>query len=117
MSEEIFILEKNDQVIFLTGEEGFIDEYIQYKITGAHSPYHQVFWIREANEVIFFGADDAPQLQEMKHRFVAKYDLDGKKAMQLRLQWWQQGNDEDWSFLFYHDVKQPMYKSLEAGNL
>jgi hypothetical protein len=32
----------------------------------------------------FFGGDDAPQLQQMKHRFVAKYDFDGKKAMELR---------------------------------
>ena len=111
MTDEISILEKNKQVTFLTEEQGFIDNYIHYKITGAHSPFHQVFWIKEANEIIFFGADDAPQLQQMKHRFIAKYDFDGKRAMELRTQWWQQGQDEGWTFLFYHDVKQPMYKS------
>ncbi len=61
-----------------------IDDYIHYEITGAHSPHHQVFWIKENEETIFFGGDDAPQLQQMKHRFVAKYDFDGKKAMELR---------------------------------
>ena len=61
-----------------------IDDYIHYEVTGAHSPYHQVFWIKENDETIFFGGDDAPQLQQMKHRFVAKYDFDGKKAMELR---------------------------------
>ncbi len=45
----------------------------------------------------------------MKHRFVAKYDYDGKKAMELRTQWWQQGMNEGWIFLFYHDVKNPLY--------
>ena len=116
MAEEISILERNNQVIFLNEEQGFIDDYIQYKITGAHSPYHQVFWIKENNEVIFFGADDAPQLQQMKHRFIAKYDYNGKLAMELRTQWWQKGKDNNWTFLFYHDVKQPTYINQKDKN-
>ena len=89
---------------------GYIDDYIRYEVTGAHSPWHQVFWIEEEGEVLFFGGDDAPQLQQMKHRFAAKYDYDGKKAMELRQEWWQKGNKEGWTFLFYHDIKTPVYK-------
>jgi hypothetical protein len=89
---------------------GIIDNYIHYEITSAHSPFHQVFWIKENNEIIFFGGDDAPQLQQMKHRFIAKYDYDGKKCMELRRKWWEQGQQEKWIFLFYHDVKNPVYK-------
>ncbi|MBS1626515.1 MAG: MBL fold metallo-hydrolase [Bacteroidetes bacterium] len=111
MSEEIAVLQNNKQVHWLTENSGLIDEYIQYQITAAHSPYHQVFWIKEANEIIFFGGDDAPQLQQMKSRFIAKYDYDGKKCMQLRQQWWQQGQLENWQFLFYHDIKMPIYKN------
>lgn len=107
--EELTALQNNEQVTLLEGN-GMIDEYIQYEITGAHSPHHQVFWIKENEEIIFFGADDAPQLQQMKHRFAAKYDYDGKKAMELRQQWWQQGEKEKWTFLFYHDVKNPVWK-------
>jgi hypothetical protein len=66
-----------------------------------------VFWIKENNEIIFFGGDETPQLNQLKNRFVAKYDFDGKKAMELRQQWWQQGEQENWTFLFYHDVKNP----------
>ena len=108
--DELETLKSSDNVVWLQEDEGAIDEYIQYKITGAHSPFHQVFWIKEGEETIFFGADDAPQLQQMKHRFVAKYDHDGKKAMELRRQWWQQGEEENWTFLFYHDVKNPVYR-------
>ena len=115
MTEEISILESNKQVVFLSETEGFIDDYIQYKTTGAHSPHHQVFWVKENNEVIFFGADDAPQLQQMKHRFVAKYDYNGKRAMELRSQWWQQGREENWTFLFYHDVKIPFAKNNSSS--
>jgi hypothetical protein len=43
----------------------------------------------------------------MKNRFIAKYDFDGKKSMELRNQWWEQGKKEHWTFLFYHDIKSP----------
>lgn len=106
--EELGPLKNSENVILLKEDEGMIDDYIHYKITGAHSPYHQVFWIKENEKVVFFGGDDAPQLQQMKHRFVAKYDHDGKKAMELRRSWWEQGQKEKWTFLFYHDVKNPV---------
>lgn len=114
LTDEFSLLEQNSQSVFLTEQEGNIDGYINYKVTGAHSPHHQVFWIKENNETIFFGADDAPQLQQMKHRFVAKYDFNGKKAMELRPEWWEQGNKEDWTFLFYHDVKTPFTKNTQV---
>jgi glyoxylase-like metal-dependent hydrolase (beta-lactamase superfamily II) len=110
ITEDLEGLKNASQVKWLTDDEGTIDDYISYKLTGAHSPWHQVFTIKENNETIFFGGDDAPQLQQMKHRFVAKYDYDGKKAMELRRTWWEQGEKEKWTFLFYHDVKNPSYK-------
>jgi glyoxylase-like metal-dependent hydrolase (beta-lactamase superfamily II) len=110
ITEELELLKNNSSINLLKDDEGDIDGYIHYKLTGAHSPFHQVFWIREENETVFFGGDDAPQLQQMKHRFVAKYDHDGKRAMELRREWWQQGEKENWTFLFYHDVKNPSFK-------
>ncbi|MEY2918489.1 MAG: hypothetical protein RIS73_2203 [Bacteroidota bacterium] len=104
---EFEILGESDKVIFTQGN-GIIDEYIRYEVTGGHSPHHQVFWIEEDGKKIFFGADVAPQLQQMKSRFVAKYDYDGKLCMELRQQWWQQGQQEKWTFLFYHDIKTPV---------
>lgn len=110
ITKEFTILKNHSQVVWLNGN-GIIDNYIRYEITAAHSPFHQVFWMDEDNEIIFFGADDAPQLQQMKNKFIAKYDFDGKKCMQLRQQWWQEGNDKHWTFLFYHDIKIPVYKN------
>ena len=89
--------------------DGVLNEYIRYQVTGAHSKYHQVFWIEENGELVFFGEDDAPQLHQMKKRFTAKYDYDGKKAMEFRQTWWEQGKKENWKFLFYHDLKTPVY--------
>lgn len=112
---EIEALQHSQQVHWLDADEGTIDGYIHYQHTGAHSSHHQVFWIREGAEVFFFGGDDAPQLQQMKVRYKTKYDFNPDKAMQLRQQWWQQGNEEGWTFLFYHDIKTPWYKRM--GNV
>ena len=109
ITEELECLRNNGQVELLDGE-GLIDGYIHYQVSGAHSPHHQVFRITEGEEIIFFGGDEAPQLQQMKHRFVAKYDFNGKKAMELRQEWWEQGQKEKWTFLFYHDVKHPVWR-------
>ena len=108
--QELSALKNSPHVVLLKDDAGFIDDYIQYKITGAHSPFHQVFWIKENDQTIFFGGDDAPQLQQMKHRFTAKYDFNGKLAMELRREWWQRGQNENWTFLFYHDIKTPVVK-------
>ncbi len=108
MTDEFAILGNSTQVAWLDGD-GLIDNYIKHEVTSAHSPFHQVFWIEENGEVLFFGGDDAPQLQQMKSRFVAKYDFNGKKCMELRQQWWEQGTRENWKFMFYHDIKTPVF--------
>lgn len=106
---DFLLLERYGQLV-LTEDEGILDNYIHYKVTGAHSPFHQIFKITEGNETIFFGGDVASQLQQMKSRFKAKYDYDGEAAMNLRQAWWQQGEKEKWTFLFYHDIKYPVFK-------
>ena len=105
--EYIEIMEGNDRVVLLD-DEGIIDGYIRHAFSGGHSPFHQVFWIEEAGETIFFGGDESPQLQQMKTRFVAKYDHDGRKATALRQIWWEEGKAGKWQFLFYHDIKSPV---------
>ena len=109
ITDELGPLKQSSKVVLLNGN-GVLDGYIKYEVTGAHSPHHQVFTIVDAGETIFFGADDAPQLHQMRHKFAAKYDHDGKLAMQLRQQWWERGAKENWTFLFYHDIKTPVWK-------
>jgi glyoxylase-like metal-dependent hydrolase (beta-lactamase superfamily II) len=110
IQDDLEALRDSHQVHLLTADEGDIDGYITYRHTGAHSPHHQAFWIREGEETIFFGGDDAPQLQQMKIRYKTKYDFNPDLATELRQQWWEQGNNEGWTFLFYHDIKTPTYR-------
>lgn len=107
---ELEVLKNNPRVNWLEGDCGWIDDYIEYRQTGAHSPKHQVFWIYEGGETVFFGGDDAPQLQQMKVRYKTKYDFNPDLAMNLRRQWWEEGNQKGWTFLFYHDINTPTYQ-------
>ncbi len=109
-TEDIEPLLATQQVKWIDGEKGTIDGYIHYTHSGGHSPYHIVFLIDDGKDKVFFGGDEAPQLKQLKMRYVAKYDYNGKKAMQLRETYAEQGKAEDWQFLFYHDVKIPVSK-------
>lgn len=106
--EDFSLLNTSDKLVLLENK-GKIDDNIYYEMSGAHSPYHTVFWIKEDMEIIFYGGDVAPQLQQMKNKFIAKYDFDGRTGMELRLKWWEQGKLEHWKFLFYHDIKTPSF--------
>ena len=112
---QVGILEGFSGTVWLTEDKGIIDNLIHYEITGGHCEFHQAAWVKENEEIIFFGADVAPQLQQMKSRFVAKYDLEGKKSLEYRQLWWEEGNKEGWTFAFYHDISQPTYKT--AGQI
>lgn len=114
-TDEIKPLLHSPQVQLLHDDTGVIDETIFYQHTGGHSPQHQAFWIKEDGHTIFFGGDVAPQLQQMKVRYKTKYDHDPQRAMELRQQWWQQGAQEGWAFLFYHDIKNAVYGPLSPA--
>ena len=107
-TEQIEPLLTSPQINWLTGVEGDIDGYISYYHSGGHSPQHIVFLIEDGDDKIFFGGDEAPQLKQMKIKYIAKYDYDGKKAMMLREQYAEQGKAANWQFLFYHDVGTPV---------
>jgi glyoxylase-like metal-dependent hydrolase (beta-lactamase superfamily II) len=108
-------LRTDDRLVLLDGE-GWLAGSIRYMPSGGHSPHHQVFWIVSRGETLFFGGDEAPQLQQMRFPYVAKYDFDGRRAREWRREWWQKGREEGWTFLFYHDVKSPIFReSISHG--
>nr|WP_294896273.1 MBL fold metallo-hydrolase [uncultured Pedobacter sp.] len=99
---EIFdVLQRSGQVVFLEGD-GKINDEISYEVTGGHTEFHQVFHIEENGEHIFFGADIVPEPEQLQRRFIAKYDLDGRKAMELRIEYGKKAVEGNWTCLFYH---------------
>jgi glyoxylase-like metal-dependent hydrolase (beta-lactamase superfamily II) len=92
---------------WLDGDSGYVTDHVQFFHTGGHSPYHIVFLIENEGGTVFYGGDEAPQLKQMKFKYIAKYDYDGRKASEIRARYAETGAREGWLFLFYHDVKCP----------
>lgn len=107
--EYVYLLEDYSRVVWLDSDEGRIDNHIIFELTAGHSKFHQVFTISEDNQTAFFGGDEAPQLQQLKNKFIAKYDMDGRKAMEWRKKWWEEAATDHRTFLFYHDIQTPLY--------
>lgn len=102
---EIFdFLQRNAELKFIEGSGNFIDG-ISYELTGAHCPYHQTFLLDDGTDKAFFGGDVLPDPEELLRKFIAKYDYDGRKAMELRDAYGQKAAAENWNCLFYHGKK------------
>lgn len=108
--EDLEPLTNHPQVTLLTETEGTINDFIHYQHTGGHCPEHIVYWLELDEDILFFGGDEAPKYKQMMVKYVAKYDHDGKKAMELREEWAVKGKQQGWTVLFYHDEKNPVVK-------
>jgi glyoxylase-like metal-dependent hydrolase (beta-lactamase superfamily II) len=113
---EIFeFLQRNAQLTFIEGS-GQLTEAISYELTGAHTPFHQVYLLDEGGDKVFFGGDVLPEPEELLRKFIAKYDFDGRKAMELREEFGKRAAAEHWNCLFYHvKNKATGYVSLTDG--
>ena len=88
---EIFeFLQRNAQMSFVEGS-GQLTEEISY-----------VFLISNGKDKVFFGGDVLPEPEELIRKFIAKYDFDGRKAMELRDEFGKRAAAENWRCLFYH---------------
>lgn len=113
---EIFeFLQRNAQLTFIEGSGQLTDE-ISYELTGAHTPYHQVYLLDDGTDKVFFGGDVLPEPEELLRKFIAKYDFDGRKAMELREEFGKRAAAENWNCLFYHaKSKATGFVTLEEG--
>ncbi|MCS3869885.1 glyoxylase-like metal-dependent hydrolase (beta-lactamase superfamily II) [Chryseobacterium ginsenosidimutans] len=93
-----------DNIVWMDDDKGNISDEISFEVVGGHTPFMQVFWIKENNETVFYGADDLPQESYLKYHLAYKSDFDGKKAMELRIKWQEEAIENHWKILLYHDL-------------
>lgn len=93
-----------DNIVWMDDDKGNITDEISFEVVGGHTPFMQVFWIKENNETVFYGADNLPQEQYLKYHLAYKSDFDGRKAMELRIKWQKEAIENHWKVLLYHDL-------------
>ena len=103
-------LQTGARIEFIEGA-GELRPGIHYELSGGHTQYHQTFLIEENGMKCFFGGDELPEPEQLLRKFAAKYDYDGRKAMQLRDEYGQKAAAENWICLFYHA------KTIQAGRV
>lgn len=94
-------MQRSGNLVMLEGS-GSIGTEIQYELTGGHSEFHQVFLLDLTGVTYFFGGDILPEPEQLQRKFIAKYDFDGRKSMQLRQEYGIKAAKEGWICLFYH---------------
>lgn len=109
--KEIFEALQGRANIQLVEGDGELQPGISYEISGGHCPFHQVFWIEDSEGNCFFGGDELPEPEQLIRKFIAKYDYDGRKAMELREEYGKKAAAEGWTCLFYHA------KSITVGKV
>lgn len=92
-------------VVWMEDEEGIITNEVRFKVTGGHTPFHQVFWIEENGQTYFYGADNLPTYGYLKQHIAFKTDYDGYRAMEWRKTWEKEARENHWHILLYHDLK------------
>ena len=95
---------KNAKIIWMNDDSGSVSDEITFQVTGGHSPFHQVFWVKNENETYFYGADNLPQAAYLKYHLAYKTDFDGKTAKDQRIEWEILAKKEHWKVLLYHDL-------------
>jgi glyoxylase-like metal-dependent hydrolase (beta-lactamase superfamily II) len=97
--------------------DGWINSSISFEITGAHCPFHQTIKIIEDGDIFFYGGDIMPEAIQVIRRFIAKYDFDGRLAMEWRERYAKLAVEESWKCLMYHDHKQGIveFEYFETG--
>ncbi|MDF3078939.1 MAG: fold hydrolase [Sphingobacteriaceae bacterium] len=114
---EIFdVLQRSGNLVFVEGS-GQLTNEISYELTGGHCEYHQVFLVKEGEVAVFYGGDILPEPEQLLRKFIAKYDFDGRRAMELRVEYGKRAAEEGWTCLFYHAKSKPIGKvQFEEGS-
>lgn len=101
----------------LMNGDGWINSSIFYEITGAHCPHHQIIKIQENGQQYFYGGDIMPEAHQVLSKIIAKYDFDGRLAMELREHYARLAIAENWKCLMYHDHKNGIveFEEFEKG--
>ncbi|HEK19569.1 MBL fold metallo-hydrolase [Mucilaginibacter sp.] len=109
--KEIFeALQQSATIDFVDGD-GEYKQGISYELSAGHSKFHQVFWMEFEGKKVFFGGDELPEPEQLIRKFVAKYDYDGHRSADLRIQYGKKAAAEGDICLFYHS------RNITAGTI
>lgn len=113
--EPLEFLRRTSNLQLIDGD-GYITEGLKYELTGGHCEFHQVFHVEAEDACYFFGGDVMPEAVQVQRKFIAKYDFDGRRSMELRALYGAKAVEGSWICLMYHDKRNAIVKfGMEEG--
>lgn len=103
------VLQRSGSIYFVEGD-GRLNQQVSYEVSGGHTEFHQVFFFEEDGERYFFGGDVLPEPEQLVRKFMAKYDFDPRKTMELREAYGRKAAANDWNCMYYHAKSRPSSK-------
>jgi glyoxylase-like metal-dependent hydrolase (beta-lactamase superfamily II) len=103
------VVQRSGSIRFVEGN-GQLNKNIRFEVSGGHTEFHQVFMIEESGETLFFGGDVVPEPEQLIRKFMAKYDFNPRKTMELREAYGKQAAEGNWTCLYYHAKSKPFSK-------
>ena len=103
------VVQRSGSIRFVEGN-GQLNNNIRFEVSSGHTEFHQVFMIEEDGETLFFGGDVVPEPEQLIRKFMAKYDFDPRKTMELREAYGKQAAEGNWTCLYYHAKSKPFSK-------
>ena len=110
----IQFFQKNAELVIID-QKAKIAPGIEVELSGGHCAYHQVVLLQDRYETLFFGGDVLPEGIQLVRNYIAKYDFDGRKSMELRKYYGELAAKEGWTCLYYHDNNPSPYSTIQLG--
>lgn len=95
------VIQRSGNINFVEGN-GKLNDEISYELSGGHTEFHQVFLIQAGGGPYFYGGDELPEPEQLLRKFMAKYDFDARRAMELREEYGKRAAANNWTCMFYH---------------
>lgn len=83
---------------------------ISVEVIGGHTEFHLAIFAEVENERYVMAGDVLGTRGAVNRKYVAKYDFDGKRSMQMRDYLLEKAYKEQRIFLCYHETDHPMFR-------
>ncbi|MEX0686677.1 MAG: MBL fold metallo-hydrolase [Balneolales bacterium] len=83
---------------------------ISIEVIGGHTKYSLAIFFEKGDHKYLMAGDVLATSGEVNRNFVAKYDFEGKKSMEMRKMLTKKAFEEDFIILAYHSIQTPLFR-------
>ncbi len=95
-------LEQMGLITFIDGEHEVADS-VKLKLTGAHSPGHQIMTVKDKDITLVCPCEIVPSAWHLRLSWVTGYDQEPARVVEIKRELMRQAEEENWIVFLTHD--------------